>query len=129
MSKQLQKCLKLSAHQGSHLFHAFSVDTKIAVARAGRRTKVNRLRGFIEEKLHVINEAKEQGCEFVMEVGLVLIDELAPRQCCEHRFQRLFGFRARLLVRKRRDGVTHISRLRRHAIRAGWAGGKRPLAH
>jgi hypothetical protein len=22
-----------------------------------------------------------------------------------------------------------ISRMRRHAIRAGWAGGKRPLAH
>jgi hypothetical protein len=67
MSKQLQKCLELSAHQGSHLFHAFAVDTKIAVARAGRRTKVNRLRGFIEEELHVIDEAKQQAGELVVE--------------------------------------------------------------
>ncbi len=58
MSKQLQKCLKLSAHQGSNLFHAFAVDAEIAVARAGSRTKVNRLGGFIEEKLHVIDESK-----------------------------------------------------------------------
>jgi hypothetical protein len=129
MSKQLQKCLELSAHQGSHLFHAFAVDTKIAVARAGRRTKVNRLRGFIEEELHVIDEAKQQAGELVVEIELVLFDELAPRQCCEHRFQRLFGFRARLLVRKGRDGVTHISRLRRHAIRAGGARRESPLAH
>lgn len=129
MSKQLQKCLKLSAHQGSHLFHAFSVDTKIAVARAGRRTKVNRLRDFIEEKLHIIDKSKQQAGEFVVEIGLVLFDELDPRQCCTCRFQRLFGFRPRLLVLERRDGMGLISRLRRHAIRAGWAGGKRPLAH
>jgi len=129
MPKQLQKCLKLSAHHGSHLFHAFAVDTKIAVARAGSRTKVNHLRGFIEEKLHVIDKSKQQAGELVVEIEFVLFDELAPRQCCEHRFQRLFGFRARLLVRKRRDGVTHISRLRRHAIRAGGARRKSPMAH
>lgn len=127
--KQLQKCLKLPAHQGSHLFHALAVDTKIAMARAGCRTKVNRLRGFIEEKLHVIDESKHQAGELVVEIGLVLFDELGPRQCCTRRFQRLFGFRARLLVLERRDGMGLISRMRRHAIRAGWAGEKRPLAH
>ena len=129
MPKQLQKCLKLSAHQGSHLFHAFAVDTKIAVARSGSRAKVNRLRGFLEEKLHVIDEAEQQAGELVVEIGLVLIDELAPRHCCEHRFQRLFGFRARLPVSKRRNGVALVRRLSRHAVRAGGAGGKRPLAH
>ena len=129
MPKQLQKCLKLSAHQGSHLFHAFAVDTKIAVPRAGSRTKVNRLRGFIEEKLHVIDESEQQAGELVVEIGLVLFDELGPRQCCTRRFQRLFGFRARLLVSKRRDGMGLISRLRRHAIRAGGARRKSPYAH
>lgn len=129
MPKQLQKCLKLSAHQGSHLLHAFAVDTKIAVARAGSRTEVNRLRGFIEEKLHVIDESEQQAGELVVEIGLVLFDELGPRQCCTRCFQCLFGFRARLLVSERRNGVALVRRLRRHAVRAGWAGGKRPLAH
>lgn len=129
MPKQLRKCLKLSAHQGSNLFHAFAVDTKIAVARAGSRTKVNRLRGFIEEKLHVIDESEQQAGELVVEIGLVLFDELGPRQCCTRRFQRLFGFRARLLVLEGRDGMGLISRLRRYAVRAGRARGKRPLAH
>lgn len=129
MSKQLQKCLKLSAHQGSHLFHAFAIDTKIAVARSGSRAKVNRLRGFIEEKLHVIDEAEQQAGELVVEIGLVLFDELGPRQCCTRCFQRLFGFRARLLVSKRRNGVVLVRRLGRHAVRARRARGKRPLAH
>lgn len=129
MPKQLQKCLKLSADQDSHLFHTFAVDAKIAVAHAGGRTKLNCLGGFIEEKLHVIDEAEQQAGELVVEIGLILVDELGPRQCCEHRFQRLFRFRARLLVLERRDGVALISRLGRDAVGTGWARGKRPLAH
>lgn len=129
MSKQLQKCLELSAHQGSHLFHTFAVDAKIAVARAGSRTKVNRLRGVIEEKLDVIDEAEQQAGELVVEIRLVLIDELGARQCCDHRFQRFFCFRARLLVLERDDGMALITRLRRDAIGAGRARGKRPLTH
>lgn len=85
MPKHLQKCLKFSADQGSHLFHTFAVDAKIAVARAGSRTKVNCLRGFIEEKLHVIDEAEQQAGELVTEVGLVFFDEFSPRQCRNRR--------------------------------------------
>ena len=129
MPKQLQKCSKFSGHQSSYLFHAFAVDAKIAVARAGSRTKMNRLRGFIEEELHVIDEAEQQAGELVVDIELVLIDELRPGQFCEHRFQRLFCFRARLLELERRDGVGVISRLTRHAIRTGRARRKRPLAH
>ena len=129
MPKQLQKCLKLSAHQGSHLFHAFAVDTKIAVAGAGSRTKVNRLRGFIEEKLHVIDESEQQAGELVVEIGLVLFDELGPRQCCSTAFNASLASARDFLYWKRRNGVALIRRLRRHAIRAGWAWGKRPLAH
>lgn len=121
MPKRFQKCLKLSADQDSYLFHTFSVDAKIAVAQAGSRTKVNYLRAFIEEKLHIVDETKQQAGELVVEIGLVLVDELGPRQCCQHRFQRLFRFRARLLVLERHDGVALVSRLSRHAIRAGRA--------
>ena len=117
MPKQLRKCLKLSGDQDSYLFHAFSVHTDIAVAYAGSRTKVNCLRGFIEEKLHVIDKSEQRAGELVVEIGLVFIDELAPRQCCEHRFQRLLRFRARFLVLERCDNVVFIGRLRRDAIR------------
>lgn len=121
MPKRLQKCLQLSADQGSHLFHTVAVHAKIAVAGAGSRTKVNGLRCLIEEKLHVIDEAEQQAGELVVEIGLVVIDELGPRQCCEHRLQRLFRFRARLRVLERRDGMALISCLCRNAIRAGRA--------
>ena len=129
MPKQLQKCLKLSGDQDSYLFHTFSVHTEIAVAYAGSRTKVNCLRGFIEAKLHVIDKAEQQAGELVVEIGLVFIDELAPRQCCEHRFQRLLRFRARFPVLERCDSVVFIGRLSRHAIRTGWARRKRPWVH
>ena len=129
MPKQLQKCSKLFARQSPHLFHTFAVDAQIAVSRAGSRTEVNCFRDFIEEKLHVIDEAEQQAGELIVEIGLVLIDELGPRQRCEHRFQRLFRFRARLLVLERRDGVALFSRLSRHAIRTGRARGKGPLTH
>lgn len=129
MPKQLQKCLKLSADQDSHLFHTFAVDAKIAVAHAGGRTKLNCLGGFIEEKLHVIDEAEQQAGELIVEIGLVLIDKLGPRQCCKRRLQRLFRFRARLLVQERRDGMTLIGRLSRDAVRTGKARRKGPLTH
>ncbi len=129
MPKQLDKCLKLSVDQGSHLFHTFAVDAKIAIARARSRTEVNCFRSFIEEKLYVIDKTKQQAGEFVVKIGYIFFDELRPRQCCEYRFQRLFRFRARLLVLERRDGVALIGRLRRHAIRAGGTRGKSPIAH
>lgn len=129
MSKQLWKCSKLSSDQRPYLLHTFAVDAKIAVTRARSRSKVDRPGRFIEKKLHVIDEAEQQAGEFVMKVRFVLIDELGPRQCRKHRFQRLFGFRASLLVRKRRNGVALISCLSRHAIRAGRARGKRSLTH
>lgn len=129
MPKQLQKCLKLTADQSSHLFHTFAVDAKIAVARAGSRTEVNCFCGFIEEKLHVIDEAEQQAGEFVMEIGLVLVNELGPRQRCEHRFQRLFRFRPRLLVLEWRDGVALISRLSRDAVGAERTRRKSPDIH
>jgi len=129
MPKRLPKYSEFPRHQRPYLFHAFAIDAKIAVACAGSRTKMNRLRGFIEEELHVIDEAEQQAGELVVDIELVLIDELRPRQCCEHRFQRLFCFRARLLILERRDGVGLISRLTRHAIRTGRARRKRPLAH
>jgi hypothetical protein len=129
MPKQLQKCLELTADQGSHLFHAFAVDAKIAVTRAGSGTKVNRLRRFIEEKLHVVDESKQQGGELIVQAGLALSNEFGTRQCRKHRFQRLFRFRARLFVLKRRDGMALIGRLSRHAIRTGRARRKSPLNH
>ena len=129
MPKQLQKCLKLFARQRSNLFHTFAVDAKIAVARAGSRTEVNCFRSFIEEKLHVIDEAEQQAGELVVEIGLVLVNELGPRQRCEHRFQRLFRFRARLVVLERRDGVALISRLSRDAVGAGGTRRKSPDIH
>lgn len=129
MSKQLPKCSELSGNQHPHLLHTFAIDAEIAVARSGSGTKVNHLRSVIEEELHVIDEAEQQAGKLVVEVGLVLIDERGPRPCCKHRFQCLFGFRARLLVSKRRDGVVLVGRLRRDAIRTGWARRKDPLAH
>lgn len=129
MPKRLQKYLELSADQRSHLLHTFAVDAKIAVARAGSRTEVNCFCSFIEEKLYVIDETEQQAGEFIVEIRLVLIDELGPRQCCEYRFQRLLRFRARLLVPERRDGVVFIGRLRRDAIRTRRTRGKSPIAH
>lgn len=85
MPKRLRKCLELSVDQSSHLFHTFAVDAKIAVARARSRTEVNCFRSFIEEKLYIIDETKQEAGEFVVEIRLVLIDELGPRQCSNYR--------------------------------------------
>lgn len=65
---QLAKWLELAFHQGPYLFHAFAVDAEIAVAGAGSRSKMNRLRGFLEEKLHVVDEAEQQTGELIMQV-------------------------------------------------------------
>ena len=81
MPKQLQKCLKLSADQSSHLLHTFAVDAKIAVTRAGSRAEVNCFCSFIEEKLYVIDETEQQAGEFIVEIRLVFFDEFSPRQC------------------------------------------------
>lgn len=85
MPKELQKCLELTADQGSHLFHTLAVDAKIAVAGAGSRTKVNRLRAIVKDKLHVIDESEQQAGELIVEVRLVFFDEFGTRQCRNRR--------------------------------------------
>ena len=128
-AEAITESLKLSARQDSHLFHTFAVDAKITVARAGSRAKVNYFRSFIEEKLHIIDEAEQQAGELVVEIGLVLVDELGPRQRCEYRFQGLFCFCPRLVVLEWRDGVALISRLSRDTVWAGGTGRKSPDIH
>lgn len=129
MPKRLPKYLEFPRHQRPYLLHPLTIDAEIAVARAGSRTEVNRLRAFIEEELDVIDEAEQEAGELVVEIGLVLIDKLGPRQGCERCFQRLFCFGARLLVLERRNRVALVSRLSRDAVGAGRAGGKSPYVH
>lgn len=75
MPKKLQKCLELIPDHDSQLFHTFAIDAEIAVAGAGRRTKVNCLRGLIKKELHVIDEAEQQAGELIMQVGFVFFNE------------------------------------------------------
>ena len=52
--------LQLSPYKGAHLLHALAIDTQIAVAGSGGRTEVNNLGLIIEQKLNIVNEAKQQ---------------------------------------------------------------------
>lgn len=83
---------------------------------------MDRFRAFIEEKLHVIDEAKQEAGEFIMQIGLVFLNEFGAGHSRNSRLQRLFGFRASLLVGEGRNGVALIGRLRGHAVGTRRAG-------
>jgi hypothetical protein len=51
--------LQIFSYEGTHLLHAPAIDTEIAVASAGGGTKVNGLGLIVEQKLDIVNEAKQ----------------------------------------------------------------------
>jgi len=51
--------LQLSPYKGAHLLHALAIDTQITVASAGGGPEVDGLAVIIEQKLDIVNEAKQ----------------------------------------------------------------------
>jgi hypothetical protein len=63
-------------NKGTHLLHALAIDAQIAVTSAGSGTEVNNFGLIIEQKLDIVNEAKQQAGALIVEIGLVFLDEL-----------------------------------------------------
>ncbi len=51
--------LQLSPYEGTHLLHALAIDAQIAVTGAGGGPEVDGLAVIIEQKLDIVNEAKQ----------------------------------------------------------------------
>jgi hypothetical protein len=79
-------CLEVSLDERSHTFHALPIHAKIAVAGSGGRAEMDRLRVIVEEKLDVVDKTEQEAGEFVVEVGLVFVDELRAGQRAENYF-------------------------------------------
>jgi hypothetical protein len=85
--------LQVSLDQGSQALHALPIHAEIAVAGSGGGTKVKRLGLIIEDKLDIVYETKQEAGEFIVEVGLVFLDELRAGEGTNDLFQRLLGLR------------------------------------
>jgi hypothetical protein len=83
---------------------------------------MNGLALVVEEKLHIIDEPEQQTGEFVVQVGLVFLDEPGAGHGLNNGLQRLLRLRPRLAIAKRRDGMALIRSLSGHTIGAGGAG-------
>ena len=51
---------------------------------------MDRFRVIVQDKFDIVNKSKQEAGEFVVEIGLVFIDELRSGQRVENFFQRLF---------------------------------------
>jgi hypothetical protein len=80
LQRKLPNGLQLFPYKGTHLFHALAIDTQIAVADAGSGTEVDGLGLVVEQKLDIVNEAKQQAGGLVVEVGLLFLNELGAWQ-------------------------------------------------
>ncbi len=83
---------------------------------------MNGLALVVEEKLHIIDKPEQQAGEFVMQVGLVFIDEPGAGHGLNNGLERLFRLSPRLAVPKRRDGMAVVRRLGRDTIGTGGTG-------
>jgi hypothetical protein len=104
----LEKPLELPADKGPHLLHTLPIDAKVTVARPGSRAEVNGLRVVVENKFNIIDEPKEQGGEFIMQVGLVFFNEFGAGQGRNGSLQGLLRFSPRLPIAKRRNGMPFV---------------------
>ena len=99
-------------NKGAHLLHALAIDAQIAVAGAGGGAEVNNLGLIIEQKLNIVNEAKQQAGGLVMEIDLVFLDELHAGQGTDNFLQRFLRLRLRLTIAKRRNRMALVLGLR-----------------
>jgi hypothetical protein len=76
----------------------------------------------VEQKLDIVNEAKQQTGGLVMEIDLVFLDELHAWQGTDDFFQRLLRFSTRLTIAKGGNSMALVLGLRRNAVGAGWTG-------
>lgn len=82
--------LQISLDEGSQTFHALPIHAKVAVAGPRGRAEMDRLRVIFQNKFDIVDKSKQKAGEFVVEIGLVFIDELRSGQRVENFFQRLF---------------------------------------
>lgn len=82
---------------------------------------MDRLRVIVEEKLNVVDKTEHEAGEFVMEVGLVFLDELGAREGADNFLQCLSRLSLSLVIAIWRDAMAGISRVGRNAVRAGGA--------
>jgi len=82
--------LQISLDEGSQTFHALPIHAKVAVAGPRGRAEMDRLRVILQNKFDIVDKSKQEAGEFVVEIGLVFIDELRSGQRVENFFQRLF---------------------------------------
>ena len=80
--------------------------------------------GFVvEQKLDIVNEAKQQAGEFVMQIRLIFFNKLGAGQGTDDFLECLLRLSPRLAIAKWRDGMALILSLGGDAIGAGGAGG------
>jgi hypothetical protein len=119
--------LQLCPDEGPHLLHTLAIDAHIAVAGAGGGAEVDGLGFIVEQKIDIVNEAKQQAGGLVVEIGLVFLDELHAWQGTDDFLEHLLRLSTRLTIAKWRDGMAFILGLGRDAIGAG--GARSELLH
>ena len=82
--------LQISLYEGSQTFHTLPIHAKVAVAGPRGRAEMDGLRVILQNEFDIVDKSKQEAGEFVVEIGLVFIDELRSGQRTENFFQRLF---------------------------------------
>lgn len=78
---------------------------------------MNRLRGLIKDKFHIIDEPQQEAGEFIMKIAVILLHELGTRQTTDDSLQCCLGTGQTLLIPIGRDPAALIRPLRGYAIR------------
>ena len=95
--------LQLPLDKFPNLFHPPAVDAEVAVADPGGRSEMDGLGLIVEQKLDVVDESQQQAREFVVQIGLVLLDESCTGQGQDDSLQRFLRFCFAFLIAKRRN--------------------------
>lgn len=82
--------LQVSLDEGSQTFHALPIHAKVAVAGPRGRAEMDRFRVIVQDKFDIVDKSEQEAGEFVVEIGLVFIDELRSWQRAKNFFQCLF---------------------------------------